>query len=288
MSKVLVTGSSGFLGKRFVKKLEELGHIVIPYDILTGQNLMNFQQLEETIKESDIVFHLAAQANLNFLKERPYDGTILNVGCTHNVAHLCSKYKKWLVYISTVCVYGNQKIEPTTEESLPNPGEIYACTKLASEWIVRGYGITYDMPFTILRVPTMHGEEMRKELGVRLFIEKALKGEPIPVHGNGEQVRTLTYVDDVVEAMIAVIGNPNAKDAIINITTNEMISANKMAEDIRDLVGNVQIIHIEQRQNQTMKENFDTTKAREVLNWEAKTSWRDGLIKTIEWIKTQI
>lgn len=287
MKKVLVTGSSGFLGRHFVKKLEEAGHFVIPYDILTGQDLMNAEQLENAIKESDYVFHLAAQANLNFMKERPYDGTILNVGCTHNVAHFCAKHSKWLVYISTVCVYGNQKVHPVTEEMLPNPSELYACTKLAGELIVQGYGKNYDMPYTILRIPTMHGEGMRPELGVRVFIEQALDGKPITVHGDGKQVRTLTYVGDVADAMVKVIDNDKVRNEIITISSDDIISANQMAEDIRKLVGKeVEIVHIEQRPNQTFWEEFDLTKAKTLLGWEAKTKWIDGLKKTLDWIIT--
>lgn len=284
--KTLITGSSGFIASKLVEKLKKQGHQVFPFDIQTGQDLMDFEQLEKAIKDVDVVYHLAAQANFIQMIDKPYEGTVLNIDATHNVANLCAKYKKWLIYISTVCVYGNQKIEPTNEKSLPNPSELYAETKLSGECVVKGYGSTFGMDWTILRIATIYGEEMRSALGLHIFFTQAMKGENITVHGNGEQLRTLTYIDDITDGMITVINSDKSKNEIFIISSEQRISANKMAEDIKKITGsNSKIIHIPQRLNQTFKEDFDVSKAKRLLKWETKVSWEEGLEKTYKWFK---
>lgn len=285
--KILVTGSSGFIASRLIEKLK--GHTVISFDIQTGQDLMNFEQIEEAIKKVDVIYHLAAQADFTQMIDKPYEGTVLNIDATHNVANLCAKHKKWLIYISTICVYGNQKTEPTTEKSLPNPSELYAETKLAGECIVKGYGSNFGMDWTILRIATIYGERMREALGMHIFFTQAISGKDITVHGDGEQVRTLTYIDDVVNGMIAVINSKKSKKETFIISNKQGITANKMAEDIKELTcSSSKIVHILQRPNQTFKENFDVSKAKELLNWETKTSWKEGLNNTYKFLTKKL
>lgn len=92
-------------------------------------------------------------------------------------------------------MYGNQKNHPETEDyTLPNPSDLYACSKYAGEWIVKGYGQNFGMPWTILRFATIYGPGMRRALGLHIFFRQAMAGDPITVHGDGEQDRTLTSI----------------------------------------------------------------------------------------------
>ena len=286
---VLVTGSSGFIASKVVARLRILGHSVTPFDIVEKKSILDLDQLETAIKEVDVVYHIAAQADLTQMSKSVDDGrrgVILNVTGTHNVAYLCAKHKKWMIYASTVCVYGNQDAFLESEDkTLPNPSELYACSKYAGEWIVKGYGLNYDMPWTILRFATIYGEGMREALGLYIFFNQAIKGEPITVHGDGDQVRTLTYIHDLVDGIVAPLDHPKAQGHIINLSSEEGISALKMAEDVKRITNSKsEIIFINQRPNQTMNEHFDVSKAKNRLSWEARTSWNDGLKHTYEWI----
>ncbi|MDZ4226353.1 MAG: SDR family oxidoreductase, partial [Patescibacteria group bacterium] len=208
--KILVTGGKGAIGGRLMKKLTELGHTPISYDLVDGQDLFNLEQLEAAITGVDAVYHLAAEANLNYMRdlEGAHRGTILNIGATEHVAYLCAKHKKWMLYMSTLCVYGDTLTHPEKEdETLPNPSEIYAATKYAGEWVVVGYGKSLDLPFTILRIATPYGPGTRPEMGVHVFFRQALKGEPITVHGDGSQERTMTYMDDVIDGSVAPLAH---------------------------------------------------------------------------------
>lgn len=285
--RCLITGSSGFIGSRLTQELRDKGYEVIEYDILVGKDLMNNQQLSDAIQGCDVVIHNAAAADINWVRQFPYDAVLINVGTTHDVVHLCAKYHKWLIFASTVCVYGNQEKFPETEETLPNPSELYACSKYACEWIIRGYGHNYGVPWTILRYATIYGEGMRPALGVRIFLEQAMKGEPITVHGDGKQTRTQTYIGDLVDGIIAVLENPEkSRNEIFNLTNENRISAIQMAEDIKELTkSKSEIVCIPQRPNQTFHEEISAKKIFDKLGWKAKTSWEEGLEKTFIWLE---
>lgn len=292
--KILLTGDQGFIASKVKQRLLELGHDVYGYDIVSGYDLLNLTQLEQAIKKVDIVYHIAAQADLTQMSRSVEDGrrgTLINVEGTHNVAYLSAKHKKWVIYASTVCVYGNVAEHPEKEDStLPNPSELYSCSKYAGEWLVRGYGLNYGMPWTSLRFATIYGEGMRKALGLHIFFRQAIAGEPITVHGDGEQVRTLTFIDDLVDGIVAPLSHPDtAKGQVFNLSATEPISARKMAEDVKHLTGSASdIVFIGQRPNQTFHEDFDVSKAEKLLGWKAKTPWAEGLKQTYEWIKNVV
>lgn len=293
MQRVLETGYKGFIGAKVKERLEKKGYDVVGYDIVDGDDLHDLKNLEEKIKQIDIVFHIAAAADLTkmFDIEGGRRGVLDNVEATHNVAYLCAKHKKWLIYASTMCVYGNlhPSLCPAREDdTLPNPSEIYACAKYAAEWIIKGYGKNFGLEWTILRFATIYGEGMREALSTYIFFRQALKNEDITVHGDGSQTRTLTYIHDLVDGIVAPIENPKkAKGQVFNLSTTESISVMKMAEDIKRLTGsNSRIIFTPQRQNQTFHEHFDISKAKELLDWEPRISWEEGLRRTYEWMKT--
>ncbi len=288
--KILVTGGRGAIGAHLMKKLKSLGHEPISYDILDGQDLFNLGTLEEAIKNTDAVYHLAAEANLNYMRtiEGAHSGIILNIGATDNVAHLCAKHKKWLLFVSTMCVYGDTTDHPEKEDStLPNPSEIYAASKYAAEWVVRGYGKNFNMPYTILRIATVYGPGTRLELGVHVFFMQALKNQPITVHGDGTQERTLTYIDDVTEGCTAPLTHKEkAVGQIFNISGTEKITAIGMARQIKELTNShSEIVFVPQRPHNTQLEDADASKSRALLNWEAKVSFKEGLAKTLPWMK---
>ena len=289
--KILITGDKGFIATKLKEALIVKGHDVFGYDIVDRLDLLDRDMLESSIEQADVVYHIAAEADLGKMTklDGAYNGVMANVQATHNVAYLCAKHNKWLIYASTVCVYGNQEVHPETEDTtLPNPSELYACSKYAAEWIVKGYSQNFGNPYTILRFATIYGEGMRPALGMHIFITQALKGHPITVHGNGLQDRTLTYIYDLVEGIIAPLEHhESAQNQIFNLSSPEPISALKVALDVKKAIpeSTSEIVHIEQRDNQTFHEDFSVTKAETHLNWKARTPWEEGLKKTIAWLQ---
>jgi nucleoside-diphosphate-sugar epimerase len=276
-----------------MQALRKLGHEVVSYDIVDGQTLFDMDRLEQAVKAADIVYHIAAESDLTRMMtlETGRAGVRTNIGGTENVAYLCATYDRWFLFASTVCVYGDVNLHPVHEDrTLPNPNEIYACSKYAAEWLIKGYGKSFNLNYTILRLATVYGPGMRAALGVYVFFEQALLGLPITVHGDGKQERTLTYVDDVVEGMIAPLSHKAAAlGQVFNITMQEPISALRMAHEIRDITRSAsQIVFIPQRKNNTIHEEVDISKAEHLLNWRARTSFTEGLYRTLPWMKSVV
>lgn len=290
--RVLLTGDRGFIAQRVARHLREAGHDVIGYDVADGKDIMDLGPLELAVRGCDAVMHLAAQADLTLMSpsvEAGRRGVHLNVLGTDNVAYLCAKHGKWLIYASTVCVYGNVAEHPEREDStLPSPSELYSCSKYAAEWLVRGYGLNYGMRWTSLRFATVYGEGMRPNLATSVFLRQAMAGQPLTVHGDGLQVRTQTYVGDLADGCLAALEHEEkAVGHVFNLTGNEGISALRQAQDARSVTGSAsEIVHVPQRANQTIHEDFDTSKAKKLLGWEAKTAWEDGLKISYEWLKS--
>lgn len=286
---ILLTGSSGFIGSKVLQALIQQKYSVTPFDIHDHKDILNIEQVNREVEKNDIIVHIAAQANLYNMEtiEGAKAGTDLNVQGTHNIVAACAEYKKKLVYISTVCVYGNPKQsggyyhENKTE---PRPLELYSFSKYCGEMLVKGYSANFGLEYVILRLATTYGPGMRKALGAYIFIDQAKHNKPITVHGNGKQVRTLTYISDIVSGIVCSIKSfDKAQGCTYNISSEEQISAIQMAKDIKKYTNSKsEIVFIKQRKNQTFEEYVENKKARKYLRWKPKYSWKKGIKETIK------
>lgn len=285
--KLLVTGGKGFIGSHLVKALINLGHVVETLDLVDKQDIRDLEQAEGVVKDKQAVFHLAAVADLNWARMHPRETVEINVGGTANVVNACSKFSVPLYFASTCGVYGNQKIHPSDETTVLNPAEIYACTKLAGEYIIKGYGLLYGLQYNLMRFGTVYGPRMGPASGVYIFFKQAINNEPITVHGDGKQTRTLTCVSDLVDGVMMLFQSKLFVGAI-NLAGEEEISANEMAEKIKKLTGSKsKIIHVAQRAGQIFRESIDNSKAKKLLSWNAKIPFEDGLVETYNWFKNR-
>lgn len=287
---ILLTGSSGFIGKYVLAQLK-LSHQVFEYDVLKGDDILDISNLERSVKlnQIDLIFHIAAEANLYSMEDLAgaKKGIDINVTGTSNIALVCSKHNIKLIYASTLCVYGDT--EQLKDEVLgkPEPQELYAYTKLAGEQIVKGCSKNFGLDYIILRFATVYGPAMREALGCCIFIRQALANEDITIHGDGTQERTLTHVDDIASGCVnAVKYFEAAKNGTYNISTDEIVSANRMAQDIINATNSKsKITYIPQRKNQTYKENISYELAKKHLNWTPAYSWIKGIKYTIDYYK---
>ena len=283
--KVLMLGI-GFIGNAVARRLKGLGYDVELFDIVFGQDMTDSGVLEEAIKRNDYVLQIAAIADLNHFEARPLYGMKVNIWGTVLVANYCAKHKKRLYYISTCCAYGNTPEIPSSEQSRTEPSEIYAEAKLAGEHIVKGYHKSYDLEYIILRIATTYGPEMRDSLAPAVFLRQILSGEPITIHGNGTQTRTLTYIDDEADGIVAAITHPEVVNETINISSEEELSVLQWVQIIGEVVGvKPQVRFLEDRKGQTFRELIDASKAKRLLGWEAKYTFKDGIQATYNWMR---
>jgi len=283
--KILQIGK-GFIGDAVARRLKALGHEVELYSRSFGQDITDRDQLEPAIARNDIVLHMAAISDLNEFEAMPLLGMNVNVWGTVLVANYCAKHKKRLYNISTMCTYGNSPDAPLTEDARPNPSEIYAEAKLAGEHIIKGYHKSFGLEYVILRIATTYGPEGRSALAPHVFIGQILSGESVTIHGNGEQKRTLTYIDDEADGIVAAIEHQEVVNETINITSEEELSVNEWVSIIGKVVDKTpEIVHIGDRVGQTYREQSNAQKAKRLLGWEAKISFEEGIIKTYEWMQ---
>jgi len=296
--KVLVTGGSGAIGSVLVDKLLEAGHEVINFDkdnpkyqcqaaYIKG-NILDLSKLIEVTLNVDCIYHLAAEANVDIIKKNPIYSTEVNTLGTINVLEAARINKcKRVLYASTDWVYGSTTV-PEVDENTPlyppAPSHIYMATKIASEMLCRNYSELYGVRYTIMRFGIPYGPRSRKETVAPLFISKALNGEPITIHGEGEQFRQFIYVEDLVEGCIACL-NEKAENEIFNLNGPEKVSVKRIAETIKKLIKEkeVKIVQLPAREGDFKGRLVDSSKAYRLLGWKPKHSYEEGMKKYIKW-----
>ena len=279
--KIIITGSSGFLGKSLLNKIK-YNHNIFEYDILKGFDILNTIQLEKVFQEfkPSIIIHLAACADLNIFREKLDISYKINVIGTRNILNLCQKYNVRLLFASTCCCYGNNNTHPSDETSPIAPTEPYAKSKAESEKDILSTGL----PHCCMRLATFYGPNMRSALAPAIFLDKAHKNETIEIHGTGNQTRTITYIDDIVNGIITILDN-QPKYTIINITTEEIVSVMDMINNSKNITGNdVNCINIKDRDGQIYEEMI-LSRRLQSLGWKAKTTFKEGMKKSYEFYK---
>ena len=280
--RIIVTGGTGFLGKRICRKLIIGNHTVFTYDIVDGYDILNTEQLKKIFIEfkPECIIHLAACADLNIFVKKPEISYKINVIGTRNILNLCEKYNVRLLFASTCCCYGNNDTHPTDETSPTCPTEPYAKSKKESEKDILAVGL----PHCCMGLATFYGPEMRAALAPAVFIDKCHKNETIEIHGSGKQTRTMTYVDDIVSGIVT-IAESDPKYTIINVTTEEITSVMDMINHAKNITGNnVKCINVKDREGQ-IHEEMIYSKRLQSLGWKWETTFKEGMIKSYEYYK---
>ena len=276
----------GFIGDEVARKLKALGYEVEVASLSLGSDFTKREVVEAFVQRSDYIIQMFAIADLNDFEREPLKGMNTNIWSTVLFANFCTKHKKRLYYISTCCAYGNTRDLPSNEEARCDPSEIYAEAKLAGEHIVKGYNKSYDLEYLILRIATTYGPEMRSSLAPAVFMGQMMSGEPVTIHGNGNQTRTLTYIEDEADGIVAAIQHSEVVNETINISSEEELSVYDWVMTIGKVLGIQPVIKfVEDRKGQTYIEQIDASKAKRLLGWKAKYTFEGGIRKTHEWLQ---
>ena len=316
---ILITGVAGFLGSNLANRLVSKGHSVIGIDNLSMGTLDNladlmseerfrFLERDVTRKETfddlarsfDVIVHLAAFKIPRYGKA--IDTLQINYRGTENVLELARREDTKCVITSTSDVYGRNKELPFSEEhsdcvigSSLSPRWAYAVSKLFDEHLALAYQDAYGFPVTLLRIFGSYGpREHRSWWGGAppVFIEAVLNDEVIPIHGDGMQMRSFTYVDDTVTGLYAAIFEKEANGCILNIGGTEEITVLDLAKRIKHLSGTAGDLKYElvpyesfsgKKYEDVMRRVPDTSLSERVLGVKATTSLDEGLRRTIAW-----
>jgi len=294
---ILVTGGSGFIGSHIVDKLKDKGHNVRIFDLVPTfrkdveyykGSLLNLDELKMCMGNIDMVFHIGAVADVGGVFKDPVYSESINATGTINVLEAIrqSGSIKRIIYASTEWVYSNCKEDVVDEETIvPPPSHLYTSTKFVSELYCQNYNTMYGIPFTILRYGIPYGPRARPTAVVPVFVNKAMNGKPLTIKGSGDQFRQFVYVEDLAEGNVAAIQDI-AKNKIYNVTGDKKITIKDVAETVKKILGNVEIVHEKEERVADFKGKLvRNDKVKRELGWMPKTSLEVGLKKYIEWVK---
>jgi UDP-glucose 4-epimerase len=296
--KALVTGGAGFIGSHLVRALADSGIRVYVLDNLTTGNATNVDpravmhvadiRSSETrtllIRESpDIVFHLAAQADVQQSIGQPDEDADVNVMGTINLLQACHEAGvSKLVFASTSRVYGELQKQCIQEDDPAEPISGYGLSKLTAESYIRLFYQLYGMKYTILRYGNVYGpgQAAKGEGGVvALFIDRLKKGSPLLIHGDGTQTRDFVYVKDVVRANMAAVRA--ADQRTVHVSTGRTTSINRLAYDLLKLHGSsVRPVYSAARAGDIHHSCLSNAVARHWLRWEPLYGISAGLKET--------
>jgi UDP-glucose 4-epimerase len=291
--KILVTGGSGFIGSHLVDVLLEQGHAVKIYDVDNpkyGQvcayvkgDVLDLARLEKETAEQDAVFHLAAEANVNRFQESPSFSNLITAGATVNVLEAARKNHAGRVLLaSTEWVYGSDPARPddVVTEDTPTantPDHIYTSSKIAAELFCKNYRAMYGVAYTIMRFGIPFGERARPETVTPIFLRKILNDEEITIHGDGSQTRQFIYVKDLADGIAACL-HPRAENEIFNLNGRERVSVLDIIRNLEQILGReARVTFVNQRTGQYKGRLISSEKAKRILGWEPRHSYRDAL-----------
>jgi UDP-glucose 4-epimerase len=308
--KVVVTGGAGFVGSNIVRTLLAGGAwVIVLDDFYTGDeknlpppgrgfeiirgSVTDFDLVRDVVKHATVVIHEAAR-NIIVSTRNPREDYEVNIGGTLNVL-LAGREAgvRRIVYSSSASVYGNPRYLPINEDDATNMLSPYAVSKFAGENYCKAFYESYGLSTSVVRYSNVYGPAQRPDNPycgvVSKFFESAMAGEPPRIHGDGDQTRDFTYVDDVVEATLLAAFSAKAEGQVYNVGTGRETTVNQLARLIIEITGaSVEPVRIDRRDIDNIRRRVvNIEKIRRELRWIPSVTIEQGLRKTYQWLTDQ-
>lgn len=300
--KFVVTGGAGFIGSHLCRKLIEQGAKVTAFDNLSSGNIelikdllddgLNFVQddirhptaVERATRDSEVIFHLAAQTSVPFSMEDAKEDCEINVVGTLNVLESAKKADARVVFASSSAVYGNPEKRPTPEKHPTHPISFYGLSKYIGENYCTFYQENYDSEIVMLRIFNVYGPNGHGVLPD--FLNKLEKTpDKLEILGTGRQSRDFVYISDMVKFLILAATSPAAAGQIFNVGTETTTSVTELAKKLIELLG-LEKVEISFTGGLAWEGDMDITqadisKAFKELQWKPQVNLEEGLRKLI-------
>ncbi len=310
----LITGGAGFLGSWLAERLESLGGKVICKDNLSSGSLDNIRHLKAKFIHADVcnppkisgkidyIIHAASIASPDYYQKKPIETIWANTIGLHNMFSLAKEKKsRGFLYTSTSEVYGNppDKFVPTSETFYGNvnsygPRSCYDEGKRCGEAYCYTFFHNHGLPVRIARIFNTYGPRLRSKEGssygrvIPRFIEQSLANSEITVFGDGDQTRSFCYIDDQIDGLLRLLLLENLDGQVINIGGSEEKSILELAKTVKKLIGSdSKITHGKLPKDDPRRRCPDLKKAKRLLGYGPQVKLKEGLEKTIDWVKTQ-
>jgi len=315
MKNFLITGGAGFIGSHLVDRLLATGvervtviddfndfydpsikrdnireHLKDPRYNLNEVDIRDRGALEQTFKANnfDCVVHLAARAGVRPSLSEPQLYTETNINGTLNLLELAhSSNVKQFVFGSSSSVYGiNAKVPFSEDDPIRQPISPYAATKGAGELLCHTYSHLYGLRCVCLRFFTVYGPRQRPDLAIHKFAKLISQRKPIPVFGDGSTRRDYTYVDDIIDGVMAAIDYDRSNYEVINLGESRTVDLNELISLLEKELDTHAIIDHQPPQPGDVPQTYaDISKARALLGYQPKTQIEEGLHRFIEWFR---
>ena len=310
--RVLVTGGAGFISSNFIRHLlRATPYEVVSLDALTyAGNLENLADVmsherlslvrgdicdadlvADVVSEVDVIVNAAAESHVEkSILEGASEFVTTNVEGTQILLDAVRQAPvERFILISSSEVYGTAERAPMDEEHPLNPRSPYAATKAGADRLAYSYFVTYGLPIVIVRPFNNYGPRQHPEKVIPRFVTQALTDEPLTIHGDGHASRDWLYVDDDAEAIEAIIASDLDLVAgeVLNVATGIDVSIAEIADLVLDLLDKPADLkeHVEERPGQVDRHVGSTEKIQRLCGWSARTSFEDGLARTVAWYR---
>lgn len=307
--RALVTGAAGFIGSHLCRRLLSEGHEVVGLDDLSDGSMSNIADLsgmrfiaadlrdERPVLQAaagcEVIFHQGAKRSVPRSIAYPAETTDVNVRGTLNVLLAAREQAARVVFASSSSVYGDQQVFPLSESFEPRPRSPYAASKLAGEMYCQAWWRAFETRTVCLRYFNVYGpgQDPLSEYAVVIprFIHACLTGRPPVIHGDGEQARDFSYIDDVVEAnLLAARAGESAWGRVINVGGGRPpTSVNHLLDIVAAATGaSPEPVHEPPRAGDVRLTQADISLARAVLGYTTEVDIGEGIRRTVDWFRT--
>jgi UDP-glucose 4-epimerase len=310
--RICVTGGAGFIGSTLVQRLVDQNEVVVLDNMgrnrlgtLSCRDHPNLGVIEgdvldpaavhKAVKGADLVIHCAGIAGIDTVVKKPVDTLAVNMIGSYNVLEAARTLSRppLVICFSTSEVFGPQafsskETDPTIVGAVGKARWTYAVSKLAEEHLAISFYKQHGLPTTVLRPFNVYGPGQVGEGAIKIFIERAIRDEPITIYGGGNQIRAWCYVDDMVEAVTKAIESPAAVGESFNIGNSRSVETIwGLANQIIRLTGSSSEIVFRPALSADIELRIPCVdKAREVLNFTAKVDLEEGVRRTAAYYRS--
>jgi UDP-glucose 4-epimerase len=287
--RIVVTGAAGFLGRHIVRRLLQDGHKVTGFDQLSSSDsavrviegdLRDLSAVENAVSGHQVVCHVGAIGDVYLAAKRPALAADVNVTGSAHVAAAAARHGARVVYASTWEVYGYPIYEPIDEDHTCQPDHPYSITKLAGERLLLAADHLQGIPVLALRLGTAYGSGLRPNSVFRIFIDRARRGEPITIQGDGAQGRQFTHASDIARAF-SLACRSDLHGVALNVVAPQTVSIKELAELVVARFP-TQLKFGPARPADVAPALVSSIRANELLGWEAVMPFDQGLSELMD------